>query len=147
MVYVSEWEPFAARAEKIYMEAPQKTRLTAKYDHTRGKLVLKCTDDVVCLKYATDQAHDLKRLEKRNNRLITYMCGMDPSDINDLDGEHPRPPPHPAHDGPRARAHARALTPRPTHSNAEGGRGEQQQRPSSSDDPGGSAAKRRRGRR
>ena len=31
-----------------------------------------------CLKFLTDQAQDLKRVEKLNNLFLTYMCGKDP---------------------------------------------------------------------
>ena len=50
----------------------------AQYRHVDGKLELKVTNDRVCLKYVTDQQQDLKRIEKRNNLFLTYMCGKDP---------------------------------------------------------------------
>ena len=31
-----------------------------------------------CLKFLTDQAQDLKKVEKMNNLFLTYMCGKDP---------------------------------------------------------------------
>ena len=36
-----------------------------RYRHCDGKLILKVTDDRVCLKYVTDQQQDLKRVETR----------------------------------------------------------------------------------
>ena len=33
-----------------------------------------------CLKYQTDQASDVKRLDKLNNVFLTRMCGKDPSE-------------------------------------------------------------------
>ena len=37
-----------------------------------------------CLKFETDQAQDVKRLEKLNSLFFSYMCGKDPHD--ELDG-------------------------------------------------------------
>lgn len=54
------------------------TRYVVKYRHCDGKLVLKVTNDRVCLKFATDQAQDAKRMEKLNNLFFSYMCGKDP---------------------------------------------------------------------
>eukprot|EP00741_Cyanophora_paradoxa_P007339 tig00001107_g7099.t1 len=68
MVYIESWDEFAAEAEKLYAARPAETRYCIKYRHCDAKLVLKVTDDKVCLKYRTDQAQDLKKIEKLNNR-------------------------------------------------------------------------------
>ena len=39
-----------------------------------------------CLKFETDQAQDVKRLEKLNSLFFTYMCGKDPHADTELDG-------------------------------------------------------------
>lgn len=114
-VYIEEWETFFAEAEKLYTEhpahvrascAPQallladtpllrpQTRYVVKYRHCDGKLVLKVTNDRVCLKFATDQAQDAKRMEKLNNLFFSYMCGKDPHQEEE-DGAPPL-----AHDAP-----------------------------------------------
>ena len=39
-----------------------------------------------CLKFETDQAQDVKRLEKLNSLFFSYMCGKDPHADTELDG-------------------------------------------------------------
>ena len=49
-------------------QTPKHQRIISKYlvryDHKHGKLVITVTDDNVRLQYKTDQAQDVKRLEK-----------------------------------------------------------------------------------
>ena len=78
MTWIDSVETFCAEAEKLYVEHPDHTRFVSKYRHCDGKLELKVTNDRVCLKFATDQQQDLKRIDKLNNLFITYMCGKDP---------------------------------------------------------------------
>lgn len=35
-----------------------------------------------CLKFVTDQAQDLKRVDKLNTLFLTYMCGKDPAALD-----------------------------------------------------------------
>ena len=46
------------------------SRFVTKYKHDEGKLILKFTDDVVCLQFSSDQQQDLKRLEKLTATLM-----------------------------------------------------------------------------
>ena len=78
MPYIDSLETFVAEAEKLYVEHPEHTRYVAKYRHVDGKLELKVTNDRVCLKFETDQQHDLKRIDKLNALFLSYMCGKDP---------------------------------------------------------------------
>ena len=78
MPYIDSLETFVAEAEKLYVEHPEHTRYVAKYRHVDGKLELKVTNDRVCLKFATDQQQDLKRIDKLNTLFLSYMCGKDP---------------------------------------------------------------------
>mmetsp|Transcript_10593 Transcript_10593/g.18032 ORF Transcript_10593/g.18032 Transcript_10593/m.18032 type:complete len:117 (-) Transcript_10593:279-629(-) len=80
MVYLDDWETFYNEAEKLFTANPAHTRYVMKYRHCDGKLVLKVTNDRVCLKYQTDQATDVKRLDKLNSLFLTAMCGIDPAD-------------------------------------------------------------------
>jgi len=48
-----------------------------KYRHCDGEFVLKVTDDVLCLKYKTDQAVDVKKLEKLNNLFLGLMTSKE----------------------------------------------------------------------
>ena len=78
MPYIDSLETFVAEAEKLYVEHPEHTRYVTKYRHVDGKLELKVTNDRVCLKFETDQQHDLKRIDKLNALFLSYMCGKDP---------------------------------------------------------------------
>lgn len=80
--YIDDWDTFFSMAEQLYVEHPAHTRYTLKYRHTDGKVVLKVTNDRQCLKYLTDQAGDVKRIEKLNNLFVTYMCGQDPHEAD-----------------------------------------------------------------
>merc|ERR1711937_174206 len=73
MTYIDNWEEFAKAAEQMYLQDPSKARFVTKYRHCDGKLVLKMTNDKLCLKYRTDQQQDLKRIEKLNNILMRHM--------------------------------------------------------------------------
>ncbi|CAI7770627.1 unnamed protein product [Closterium sp. NIES-54] len=53
---------------------PLQFRYVSKYRHCDGKLVLKATDDRVCIKFRTDQAQDAKKMERLNNLLFTLMA-------------------------------------------------------------------------
>jgi signal recognition particle subunit SRP9 len=105
MVYVAEWGEFSDKAAQLFLKSPVKvrraapsrrrpaaapprpvpnpaaarpqTRYTFKYRHSDSSVVLKVTDDVVCLKYKTDQASDMKLIEKFNNLLFRLMASND----------------------------------------------------------------------
>ena len=47
---------------QLFISDPENTRYLVKYRHVDAKLVLKVTDDKVCLKYRTDQSQDLKKM-------------------------------------------------------------------------------------
>ncbi|GBF88837.1 hypothetical protein Rsub_01738 [Raphidocelis subcapitata] len=72
-MYIDDWDSFYVQAEELWRQQPLKTRYCIKYRHTEGKLVLKVTDDVVCLKYKTDQLVDVKRMEKLNSLMFLLM--------------------------------------------------------------------------
>ncbi|XP_065055939.1 signal recognition particle 9 kDa protein-like [Rhopilema esculentum] len=72
--YVESWEDFAKRAELLYLNNPDKIRFVVKYRNCDGNLVLKITDDKVCLKYRTEHAQDVKKLEKLNSVLMRHIC-------------------------------------------------------------------------
>ena len=43
---IEEWDTFSARARRLAARAPLRTRAVLKYSATRGRLVVKVTDDV-----------------------------------------------------------------------------------------------------
>ncbi|XP_048590222.1 signal recognition particle 9 kDa protein [Nematostella vectensis] len=73
MVYFDSWDEFSKAAEQLYLAEPNKFRFVLKYRHCDGKLVIKGTDDSVCLKYRTEQQQDLKKFEKLNSVLMRHM--------------------------------------------------------------------------
>lgn len=77
MPYLSSWEEFARAAELLYLEEPSKCRFVMKYRHDDGKLVVKCTDNQVCLMYATEQAQDVKKVEKLTSQLMRHMASKE----------------------------------------------------------------------
>ena len=48
-----------------------------KYDHNSGALILKMTDDVVCLQFKSDAAQDVKKMEKFVNNLMRHMASKE----------------------------------------------------------------------
>ena len=74
MVYVTDWDEFCARSQALYAQVPEKVRYTMKYRHCDGKLVLKVTDDVLCLKYQTEEGSELKRVEQFNLNIMSAMA-------------------------------------------------------------------------
>mmetsp|Transcript_17687 Transcript_17687/g.42659 ORF Transcript_17687/g.42659 Transcript_17687/m.42659 type:complete len:114 (-) Transcript_17687:65-406(-) len=75
MVYIESWNSFIEAAQQLFLASPEKTRYLVKYRHVEAKLVLKVTDDVVCLKYRTDQAQDVRKMDKLNALFLRLMSG------------------------------------------------------------------------
>lgn len=77
MPYLSSWDEFAKAAELLYLEDPNKCRFVMKYRHTDGKLVVKVTDNQVCLMYLAEQAQDVKKVEKLSSLLMRHMAAKE----------------------------------------------------------------------
>lgn len=77
MPFVESWEEFEKAAERLYLQDPMKVRYSTKYDHSVGCLVVKMTDDVVCLQYKTDLAQDVKKMDKFVNNLMRHMASKE----------------------------------------------------------------------
>jgi len=73
MVYISSWQQYQEAAENLYANSPRKTRYSIKWRSSKGKLVLKITDDVTCLKFKTHSSIFLGRFEALNRSLIQKM--------------------------------------------------------------------------
>ena len=71
------WDEFAPAAEKLYLADPMKVRVVMKYRHCDGNLCIKVTDDTTCLQYKTDQAQDVKKIEKLNSKLMRLMVSKE----------------------------------------------------------------------
>mmetsp|Transcript_27351 Transcript_27351/g.68994 ORF Transcript_27351/g.68994 Transcript_27351/m.68994 type:complete len:114 (-) Transcript_27351:80-421(-) len=74
MVYIGNLESFVEAGQQLFISSPGKTRYLVKYRHVDAKLVLKVTDDKVCLKYRTDRQDDLKRIGRLNAFFMRLMC-------------------------------------------------------------------------
>lgn len=77
MPYLSSWEEFAKAAELLYLEDPVKCRCSLKYRHGEGKLVVKVTDNQVCLMFLADQAQDVKKVDKLMSQLMRHMASKE----------------------------------------------------------------------
>lgn len=77
MTFLTSWEDFEMAAERLYLQDPIKCRYVMKYDHNAGALVLKMTDDVVCLQFKSDAAQDVKKMEKFVNNLMRHMASKE----------------------------------------------------------------------
>nr|SVE70235.1 EOG090X0OQY [Eubosmina coregoni] len=75
MTFIKNWEDFERNAEKLYLSNPNKVRYTMKYKHAEGVLILKFTDDAVCLQFKTEIHQDLKRVDRFINNLMRHMAG------------------------------------------------------------------------
>jgi len=78
MVYVNSWQQYQEAAENLYTNSPRKTRYSVKWRSSEGKLVLKITDDVTCLKFKTHSSIFLGRFEALNRSLIQKMINSRP---------------------------------------------------------------------
>ena len=75
MVFLQSWDEFEAKASALLAANPSGTRYTFKY--VQNELIVKCTDNAVCLKYKTDEAHDLKRVLAFNQHFFSAVTGGD----------------------------------------------------------------------
>ena len=107
MTYLTSWEDFEKNAERLYLQDPMKviclfsilcynpdclfnfhplcfhhwfqTRYVIDYDHAKGELNMKFTDDVICIQYKTDAAQDVRKMEKFVNGLMRHMASKEPN--------------------------------------------------------------------
>ncbi|CAG9833704.1 unnamed protein product [Diabrotica balteata] len=77
MTYLKSWEEFEKAAEKLYLQSPSKVRYTMKYAHSKNHLILKMTDDVVCLQFKTEIAQDVRKVDKFVNNLLRHMVSKE----------------------------------------------------------------------
>ncbi|KAF9261001.1 signal recognition particle SRP9/SRP14 subunit [Marasmius fiardii PR-910] len=73
MVYIQSWQEFQDAAEALYQKSPNKARYCIKWRSCEGRLVLKITDDVTCLKFKTYSSLYLNRFEALNLSLMEKM--------------------------------------------------------------------------
>ncbi|EPQ55719.1 signal recognition particle, SRP9/SRP14 subunit [Gloeophyllum trabeum ATCC 11539] len=79
MVYISSWQEYQEAAEALYAKSPNTTRYVVKWRALEGKLVLKITDNVTCLKFKTYSSIFLNRFEALNLSLMQKMQNRRPA--------------------------------------------------------------------
>ncbi|KAF7234228.1 hypothetical protein EG68_11879 [Paragonimus skrjabini miyazakii] len=77
MTNFNSWEEFAKAAEVLYLVDPSKCRVCTKYRHVDKRLSIKVTDNHIVLKYVTDMAQDVKKIEKFVSLLMRHMCSKE----------------------------------------------------------------------
>jgi len=97
MVYIHSWQDYSDAAEALYKKSPNNTRYCVKWKSSEGKLVLKITDDVSCIKFKTYSSIFLNRFEALNLSLMEKM-------------QNKRPPVQPPPTAPQAAADSPAPT-------------------------------------
>ena len=77
MTFLETWEEFEKAAERLYLQDPMKVRYSTKYNHSQGCMVMKMTDDVVCLQFKSEAAQDVKKMDKFVNNLMRHMASKE----------------------------------------------------------------------
>ncbi|KAF7333685.1 Signal recognition particle protein [Mycena sanguinolenta] len=73
MVYIHAWQEYQDAAEALYLKSPTTTRYCVKWKSSEGKLVLKITDNITCIKFKTYSSIFLNRFEALNLSLMEKM--------------------------------------------------------------------------
>eukprot|EP00056_Hartaetosiga_gracilis_P019899 m.16543 g.16543 ORF g.16543 m.16543 type:complete len:77 (+) comp8019_c0_seq1:78-308(+) len=76
MVFVTDLHSFMQSVETLFAEKPNNTRMTMKYRHCDGQLIVKVTDDVKCFQYRTDQKQEAKLLTRLNGTLMKKLVEL-----------------------------------------------------------------------
>ncbi|KAF9007170.1 signal recognition particle SRP9 SRP14 subunit [Cyathus striatus] len=79
MVYIHSWHDYQDAAEALYQKSPNQTRYCVKWKSNEGKLVLKITDNVSCIKFKTNSSIFLNRFEALNYSLMQKMQNRKPA--------------------------------------------------------------------
>ncbi|XKL61143.1 hypothetical protein PGB90_008200 [Kerria lacca] len=84
MTFFKTWEEFEKIAENVYLQNSMNTRFVLKYDHLQQSLIIKLTDNTLCLQYKAEMTDEIKKLEKFVSKLLNHMihlnCGKDGKD-------------------------------------------------------------------
>lgn len=74
MPYIQNWEEFSKAAQGLYLDDPMKCRFVLKYRHNDGKLVIKMTDNRICLMYSAKNHQEVKKIENFTTQLMRNMA-------------------------------------------------------------------------
>lgn len=72
-MYVKSFGEFEKQGEIIFKENPNNARLVTRYDHSRSSLILKVTDDRMCVMYKVQNDMDMKKVEKFIDRTMGFV--------------------------------------------------------------------------
>jgi len=86
---IESWDEFFQQVEALFRAEPLRTRMVTKYRHCDGKLEIKVTDDKVCLQFRTEQAQDLKKIEKLNQLFFALAVHGEDTNVADYLPEPP----------------------------------------------------------
>merc|ERR1712190_152283 len=87
MVYLEDFEEFQAAAQSLFKSSPLRTRYLSKYRHCDSKVILKVTNDKVCLKYRTNQIADLRKIERFCQAYARWMVSKSLDNLDEPDAE------------------------------------------------------------
>lgn len=74
MVFIANWDEFNEKAGDLYSSDPNRFRITMKYRHNDGKLVLKVTDDKKVFQYLVEQPKEVKNVDKFLSNYMNTFC-------------------------------------------------------------------------
>lgn len=77
MTFLTNWEDFIRAAERLYTEDSMQCRYVIKYNHAKGNVVIKLTNDKVCIQYRSEHAQDVKKIEKFTGQMMRLMATKD----------------------------------------------------------------------
>eukprot|EP00930_Biecheleria_cincta_P087397 TRINITY_DN76638_c0_g1_i1.p2 TRINITY_DN76638_c0_g1~~TRINITY_DN76638_c0_g1_i1.p2 ORF type:complete len:108 (+),score=27.50 TRINITY_DN76638_c0_g1_i1:82-405(+) len=87
MVYLDDYEEFQAAAQELFISQPLRTRYVVKYRHSQPKVILKVTDNKVCLKYRSDMLADLKKVERFSQAFARWTSAQRLDNLGEPDVE------------------------------------------------------------
>lgn len=64
MPRVENWDDFAEKAKNMYNNDPVNSRVSVKYRHNDGKLILKVTDNKQAYQYLAEQPKEVKNIDR-----------------------------------------------------------------------------------
>ncbi|CAK0909895.1 unnamed protein product [Prorocentrum cordatum] len=87
MVYLEDFEEFQAASQSLFASDPLKTRYLITYKHSTHRVVLKVTNDIVCLKYKTKDIANLKLVERFTQKFARWCVTEDMEKLDEEDAE------------------------------------------------------------
>eukprot|EP00049_Salpingoeca_infusionum_P022807 m.8883 g.8883 ORF g.8883 m.8883 type:complete len:81 (-) comp5405_c0_seq2:490-732(-) len=72
-MYVEEWREFMDQSEALFKSDPDRCRFVVQYNDSGQSLIIKATNDKVCIMYRTSLLDDVKRLDKFSAKLMRSL--------------------------------------------------------------------------